>query len=225
MADPEVLDLDGIPVRPIIRDQRLKPQHGFLPAAESEFTDLLTAAKCAARPEYKQIRKNAKGNFGMYATLDEVLDAVTPANCKHGLDLSSKTIIVGDEQWEVTTLRHISGQFERSASKLTERQPQKVLSETTYWRRKHSAELCGVAADSDLDGDGLKGAEPPMVNSAVGLARQALRNARTEQERNSVLAKVALSVAAGRISEMQMLELKDERENMPVLKEVANAQS
>jgi hypothetical protein len=46
MADQEVLDLDGVPVRPIARDPRLKPQTGYLPASESEFTDLLTAAKC-----------------------------------------------------------------------------------------------------------------------------------------------------------------------------------
>jgi hypothetical protein len=227
MADQEVLDIDGVPVRPIIahhRDPRLKPQVGFLPAAESEFTDLLTAAKCKARPEYTPIKKNAKGNFGMYATLDEVLDAVTTANCKHGLDLASKTIIVGDEQWEVTTLRHISGQFERSSSKLTERQPQKVLSETTYYRRKHAAELCGVAADSDLDGAGLKGAAPAEVNPVVGMARQALRNAKSERDRDTVVAKAALSVVAGRLSEEQMLALKEERESLPPIAEVKRAE-
>lgn len=224
MADQEVLDIDGVPVRPIARDPRLKPQTGYLPASESEFTDLLTAAKCKARPEYTPIKKNAKGNYGMYATLDEVLDAVTKANCRHGLDLSSKTIIVGDEQWEVTTLRHISGQFERSSSKLTERQPQKVLSETTYYRRKHAAELCGVAADSDLDGSNLKGEAPPAVNPVVGMARQALRNAKSEQDRNTVLAKAALSVAAGRMSEEQMLSLKEEREAMSPMAEVKRAE-
>jgi hypothetical protein len=216
----EVTDLDGIPCR---RDPRLKPQTSHLPAMESEYTDLLCAAKCRARAAYKQIRKNAKGNYGMYATLDEVLDAVTEANCRNGLDLSSKTVIIGDEQWQVSTLRHESGQFERSACRLAERQPQKMLAETTYFRRKHYAELCGVAADSDLDGEGLKG-PTPKGTPALGLARSALRGAKSDHDRDQVLARAALSVAAGRMTEDDLSVLKAEREEMsPLKKEVAGA--
>lgn len=223
---PEITDLDGIVCR---RDARLKPQTGYMPAAESEFTDMLCAAKCRARSEYKPVRKNAKGNFGPYATLDEVIDSVVSALSKHGLDLSSKTVIVGDEQWLVSTLRHTSGQFERSLTRLTERQPQKVLSETTYYRRKHYAELCGVAADSDLDGAGLDGGKP-KPNSALALARQALVAAKSEQERDTVLARAALSTASGRITEDDLMTLKADRESMkpfakpaPQRKEAASA--
>jgi hypothetical protein len=208
-------------VNPCQRDPRLKPQTSFMPAMESEYTDKLAEAKCKARAEYQPIRKNAKGAYGMYATLDEVLDAVTPANCRHGLDLASKTFIIGDEQWEVSTLRHVSGQFERSSSKLTERQPQKVLSETTYFRRKHYAELCGVAADSDLDGAGLEGPKA-KPNSALGLARQALVAAKSEQERDSVLARAAMSVASGRITEDDLMALKADREAMKPFREAAS---
>jgi hypothetical protein len=209
-------------VTPCQRDGRLKPQTSFMPASESEYTDRLAEAKCKARLEYKPIKKNAKGNYGMYATLDEVLDAVTPANCQHGLDLASKTIIIGDEQWEVSTLRHVSGQFERSMSKFTERQPQKILAETTYFRRKHYSELCGVATDSDLDGAGLEGPKP-KANSSLGLARQALVASRSEQERDTVLAKAALSVVAGRITEEDLAALRADREAMKPFKEAASA--
>lgn len=204
-------------------DARLSPQTSHLPAAESEFTDLLCAAKCSARIEYQPVKKNASGNYGKYSTLDEVIDAVTVANAKHGLDLSSKTVIVGDEQWLITTLRHTSGQFERSFTRLTEKQPQKVLSETTYYRRKHCAELCGVAADSDLDGAGLEGPKPkkPM---AVSLAQTALLAATTEKDRDTVLAKAALSVAAGRMTEDELLALRAAREALkPIGREVAVA--
>jgi hypothetical protein len=219
----EPTDLDGIVCR---RDSRLKPQTAFMPAAESEFTDLLCAAKCRARADYAPIKKNASGNYGRYASLDEVLDAVTPALAKHGLDLASKTIIVGDEQWLVSTLRHTSGQFERAFSRLTERQPQKVLSEVTYYRRKDAACLCGVAADSDLDGAGLDGPKAKS-NAALSLARQALVAARTEQDRDTVLAKAALSAAAGRMTEDELMGLRRDREAMkpfPKPKEVASAQ-
>jgi hypothetical protein len=226
MADQEVLDIDGVPVRPIVRDPRLKGQTSMLPAAESEFTDLLCAAKCKARPEIKKSHKNAKGNFGPYATLDEVIDAVCESLPKYGLDLSSKTIIIGDQEWLVSTLRHVSGQFERSFSVLNynRSKPQDKLAWTTYFRRNDYACLCGIAAESDLDGANLKSAAPPAVNPVVGMARQALRNAKTEQDRNTVLAKAALSVAAGRMSEEQMLSLKEEREAMPPIAEVKRAE-
>ena len=213
---------EPVAVERCVRDVRLKPQTGFMPAMESEYIDALCAAKCRAHPEIKAIRKNAKGNYGHYATLDEVIDAVTPALSKHGLDLSSKTIIIGDEQWLVSTLRHTSGQFERSFSRLTEKQPQKVLAEVTYYRRKDYACLCGVAADSDLDGAGLEGPKAKS-NSSLSLARQALVAARSEQERDTVLAKAALSVVAGRITEQELVALREDREAMFPFKEAASA--
>lgn len=197
----------------LVRDVRLKPQTGHMPAMESEFTDLLCAAKCAARPQYGPVRKNATGNYGKYATLDEVIDAVTPALAKCGLDIASKTMVMGDEQWLITTLRHVSGQFERSFTRLAERQPQKLLSETTYYRRKHVAELCGVAADSDQDGAGLEGPRP-KANSPLALARQALVAAKSEHDRDVVLARAAMSVASGRITEADLAALRQEREQM-----------
>jgi len=210
------------PVPQPVRDVRLRPQTTVMPASESEFTDLLCAAKCKARVEYKAVRKNASGNFGKYATLDEVLDAVTEANARHGLDLSAKTVILGEEHWLVTTLRHISGQFDRSTTRLTEKQPQKILAETTYFRRKHAAELCGVASDSDLDGAGLDGPKPKK-GSAVTLAHTALLAARTEKDRGQVLARAAMSVAAGRMSESELDDLTAARESLKPIAEAADA--
>ena len=211
------VDLDGIVCR---RDSRLKPQVGVMPASESEYCDMLCAAKCRARSAYSTIRKNAKGNYGAYATLDEVLDAVTPALAAQGLDLASKPLVIGDQTWLVTTLRHTSGQFERAMTVMSERVPQKVLAETTYFRRQHVACLCGVAADSDLDGANLEGPRT-KPSSALGLARQALVAARSEQERDGVLARAALSAAGGRITESDLDGLRQDREAMkPLAREV-----
>jgi hypothetical protein len=209
------------------RDARLQPQTSHLPAAQSEFTDLLTAAMCRARPKFKAIKKNAKGNFGPYATLDEVLDSVTPALAAEGLDLRTKQQVIGDQEWVVTTLSHASGQFERSFNVIRSNpaKPQEMLSWVTYYRRMHVASLCGVAADSDLDGAGLEGGKAAKKPVAATLARSALLGAPTEQARDSVLAKAAMSVAAGRMTEEEMLEIKDLRESLRPVEEAAVANS
>jgi hypothetical protein len=211
----EVTDLDGIEVR---RDARLKPQTSYLPAMQSEYTDLLTAAKCKARPEFNAIRKNAKGNFGPYATLDEVIDSVVGALCKYGLDLDSQTIVIGDQEWLITTLTHTSGQYKRAMSviRANPAKPQDYLSWVTYYRRCHNAALCGVAADSDNDGEGLKGAGDKRGPNPVNLAAQAIRSATSTKDRDAALARAALSVAAGRITE-------EEFESLTALRDSLNA--
>jgi hypothetical protein len=222
MADKEVLDLDGIPVR----DSRLKPQTSHWPAMQSEYTDKLAAALAAARSKYAELKKTAKSNFGMFCPLDKVFDAVVAANSEHGLSLTSSPTVIGDEDYLVTTLAHSSGQFIRAMSRIraNPQKPQEVLSFCTYYRRLHVASLCGVAADSDLDGEGLKGAEPPKVSPAMGLARSALRGARSEQERDTVLAKAAMSVVSKRMTEEQLADLRAEREEMaPIQKVVPEA--
>jgi hypothetical protein len=211
-------------VTPCQRDARLKPQTQFIPQPQSEYIDLITAAMASAKPEIKAIAKRAKSNFGSYAPLDEVIDAVTPALSKHGLDLSSQTLVVGDQEWLISTLSHTSGQFRRASSviRANPAKPQELLSWTTYLRRNHYACLVGVAADSDLDGAGLEGPRG-KPNSSLGLARQALVAARSEQERDTVLAKAALSVVAGRITEEDLAALRADREAMKPFKEAASA--
>jgi hypothetical protein len=202
------------------RDARLKPQTGHLPAFQSEYIDLLTAAMCKARPEIKAIKKNAKGNFGPYATLDEVIDAVSDCLPKYGLDLYSQPLVVGDQEWLISTLSHVSGQFRRASSviRANPSKPQDALSWTTYYRRRDYACLCGIAADSDLDGEGLKGATPPSRGAdAFKLATSALRAAKTEHDRDQTLARAALSVASGRMTEGELGDLRLAREALPAI--------
>ena len=217
-------DTEPTCVTPCQRDARLKAQTNFIPQPQSEFTDSLTAAMCRARPKIKAIHKRAKSNFGSYAPLDEVIDAVSDALSSEGLDLNSQTIVVGDQEWVVSTLKHSSGQFMRAMNvvRANPSKPQELLSWTTYLRRNHYACLCGVAADSDLDGAGLEGPKPKGT-SALGLARQALVAAKSEQERDSVLARAAMSVVSGRITEDDLLALRADREAMKPFKEPASA--
>jgi hypothetical protein len=224
--DREVCDLDGIPVRPVVRDNRLRPETGHLPASSSEFLDLLTAAMSAARPKISEIKKTTKGAFGRYAPLDVVLDAVTPALSEHGLVLRSRTIIVGDEEWLVTTLSHTSGQFERSMSRIAGNPGdyQKRLAAATYLRRMHTSCLCGVAADSDEDGAGLA-PEKPRGPTPFELARKAISEGGSPQFRAMSLARAAASTAQGRITEAQFSELKAIHDSLLPKEETASADS
>jgi len=223
MSEKEVTDIDGIPVRPA-RDGRLRPQSSYWPAMQSEYTDQIAAAQAAARVKYGELKKTSKSNFGLFCPLDKVFDAVVAANSENGLSLASCPTVIGDEDYLVTTLTHSSGQFIRAMSRIRANpaKPQEVLSFCTYYRRLHVASLCGVAADSDLDGEGLKGTTS-KVSPALGLARSALRGAKSDHDRDQVLASAALSVASGRITEDDLLVLKAEREEMPPFKEVVSA--
>lgn len=186
---------------PMIVPTKTPRHHPFdLYANESETTDLLYAALAKAQGEYPAVLKNAKGAFGMYATVDALFDAVRPVNSKHGLALKSTTQIVGDEEFLVTTLGHTSGQFTRSVSRITAdpMKPQAYLAYCTYMRRLHVACLCGVAAETD--DDGVTATDATKTSSAQSfrleqLAIQKLKACSTDQERNELVARVALRVA------------------------------
>jgi hypothetical protein len=188
-------------------------------ANESEMTDLLYTALAAAQGDYPAVLKNAKGAFGMYATVDALLDAVRPINSKHGLSLKSTTQIVGEEEYLVTTLGHKSGQFTRSVSRIAAdpMKPQAYLAYCTYMRRLHIACLCGIAAETD--DDGVAATEATKTSSAQSfrleeMALKKLKAVATEQERDEVLARVAMRVGSGEMTENQLEILKKEREKL-----------
>jgi hypothetical protein len=96
--------------------------------------------------------KDAKGNFGKYATLAAIVEATTPHLAKHGLAVVQEAST--DEQGIVieTWLVHDSGammQFTPLPLPLTDRKPQAVGSCITYGRRYALAAICGLAPDDD----------------------------------------------------------------------------
>jgi len=199
--------------KPPVRDTRLTAQKTMWPASESEFTDMICAAMCRAKLKYGAVKKDAKSNYGKYATLDAVFEAVDKANCEEGIAVSSRPIVIGDEEYLVTTLMHSSGQFLRAMSRIAAnpQRPQEYLSYGTYFRRMHIAALCGVAAETDDDGVGATAAAKTDGMSAMRLeqlALQKLKGAKTAQERNEVVARVAMRVAKGEMTEPQLEKFK-----------------
>lgn len=124
----------------------------------SEKTDQLFPAIFAARKQFVKVVKDAQNNHlkNKYATLDAVLDTVTPA-------LEDKDVMIEQSMEDgttvdalrvVTTLRHISGQF---ISYLTvmpvgKKDAQGVGSAFTYARRYALAACFGLSqADDDAE--------------------------------------------------------------------------
>jgi hypothetical protein len=205
------------PMYPPAKPIRHRPFDPY--ANESEMTDLLYDSLAQAQGAYPAVLKNAKGAFGMYATVDALLDAVRPVNSAHGLSLKSTTQIVGDEEYLVTTLGHKSGQFTRSVSRIAADplKPQAYLAYCTYMRRLHIACICGIAAETD--DDGVAATEATKTSSAQSfrleeMALKKLKAVGTEQERDEVLARVAMRVGAGEMTENQLEILKKEREKL-----------
>ena len=116
----------------------------------------LIQALIKARAEFPSIQKDkVNPHFKVsYASLDSVLDAVTPALCKHGL-----AIVQVMERGNIlkTHLFHESGEVLISEYELPDIQDsQKKGAALTYARRYSVCALLSITADEDDDGNAAK---------------------------------------------------------------------
>ena len=124
----------------------------------------LIKALIRAKAEFQPIEKDKiNPHFRTkYASLDSVLDAVTPALCKHGL-----VIVQPLQSGRVlnTHLYHESGEVMTSTFELPDVSDiQKIGSALTYARRYSVCALLGITADEDSDGNAGKGGDKPASN-------------------------------------------------------------
>jgi ERF superfamily len=118
--------------------------------AKAEFTPI---QKDGTNPHYKK----------KYATLDAVLDAVTPGLSKHGLVIIQTTELCESKTVLRTHLYHESGESITSNYPLPETSDsQKFGAALTYARRYAVCAILSVTADEDDDGEGaaFKKTEP-----------------------------------------------------------------
>jgi hypothetical protein len=113
----------------------------------------LIKALIKARSEFDPIKKDKKNpHFKVaYASLDSVLEAVTPSLCKHGL-----AIVQLMERGGVlkTQLLHESGEMLTSEYELPDTQDQqKKGAAITYARRYSICALLSITSDEDTDGN------------------------------------------------------------------------
>lgn len=111
------------------------------------------------------LAKDAKGNFGKYATLASVIEVVLPPLSEQGIAVIQMPETSADGMTLVTLLCHKAGGVIRTelTMKPAQNTPQAIGSTITYARRYSLMAIAGVAPDDD---DGTAG-------SAVAKTQQA----------------------------------------------------
>ena len=133
----------------------------------------LAAALAAAQGELHNVGKDAKGNFGKYATLPALIDAVRPVLATHGLSWVCLPSVGENGQ---PTLRyqllHTSGEVlaGEMALMLDKQNAQGQGSALTYARRYALSAVLNIGSDDDDDGQKasttVKRQEPAVVVAA-----------------------------------------------------------
>jgi hypothetical protein len=122
----------------------------------------LTKALIQFHKDVDKIDKNARGNYGKFADLSNVLSTVTPALLKNDLVLVQE--FDGDKLY--TVLRHISGEFISSGCNLILSEGRNKTQEwgkaVTYQRRYAICSILGIVADMDMDGAMLDESTKPV---------------------------------------------------------------
>lgn len=121
------------------------------------------AALVKARAAMKStVTRDARANYGKYATLAAVMEAISPALTDNGLALVQEAELGDGAVTICTALVHESGEvieFVPLTMPVTQRTPQAVGSAITYGRRYQLTAVFGLAPDDD---DGAEAQKTPQ---------------------------------------------------------------
>ena len=136
----------------------------------------LTAALIQFHKDVDKIEKNARGNYGKFADLSNVLSIVTPALIKNGIVLTQTFL----EDSLVTSLRHVSGEEISSCCHLVVSEGRNKTQEwgkaVTYTRRYQICSILGIVADMDMDGAMLDEPAKPDLAKPKSTPKPAAKN-------------------------------------------------
>lgn len=147
----------------------------------------IAAAIITARAKFPPIHKNKTNPHykNKYASLDSIIDAITPALCEAGVLLVQPTIIRDGVTILSTQLIH-GATGEMISSELTippQSDPQKLGAALTYYRRFSICSLLSIAADDDDDGDSAVSNVRPKSISAPLVLSELARQYQTDVKR------------------------------------------
>lgn len=171
-----------------------KPRRVCLYREKSDQTGALIKALAAAQGEFAPVVKDAKAQYGWFASLTSMRKATTPALAKHGLAVTFEYADQEDTPYLVCVLSHESDQFISSVIRLERiADPQKKSAYMTYMKRAaYSAILC-LAAEDDDDGDTAAAAVTEAAAAAWKeqwrLAQDAMKAAGTISRVDQILSK------------------------------------
>jgi hypothetical protein len=117
----------------------------------------ITKALIQAKNGFSAIHKNRLNPHfkSKYASLDNILEAITQPLCDAGILLVQPTVIRDDKTVLITRLIHAeSGELIESELIIpTQSDPQKLGAAMTYYRRFSLCAILAIAADDDDDGN------------------------------------------------------------------------
>lgn len=119
----------------------------------SDQIDQLATALSLAQSEMQGAKKDTKGHYGKYATLESVINASKEVLTKHGLSITQ----LSDDNKLVTILMHKSGQYVSGSMTLLIDKPdmQRLGSAYSYARRYGWMGIIGLPTEDD-DGEAAK---------------------------------------------------------------------
>jgi hypothetical protein len=131
---------------------------------QSDSLDKITPALIKARKEIFGAVKNGKGNWGAYASLEDIIEAVNVPLLDNDIFVSAAQCPEDGLQYLVTQATHASGQWMRSQIKIdmpaTSKNPaQEALKAQTYLRRAGMEALFNIPRVDD-DGNHGKHGDP-----------------------------------------------------------------
>jgi 2,4-dienoyl-CoA reductase-like NADH-dependent reductase (Old Yellow Enzyme family) len=142
-----------------------------------------------------------------YADLASCFEAIRKAYSTHGLSVRQTFHPFGDDGtiYLVTTIRHSSGQFERSYLPMKGNIPPQELAKTaTYLKRIALCAAAGIAADDDDDGEQAdKSHQKAAVVDEKRIERalvSKVRSSKTAEEAQAVVEQAERGVAAQQLS-------------------------
>lgn len=132
------------------------------------------------------VTKDARANYGKYATLAAVMEAITPALAANGLALVQEAELDDAAVTMAATLIHESGETVEFAPLTmplgSQRTPQAVGSAMTYGRRYQLTALFGLAPDDD---DGEAASKTPQNGRSTPTTSYPTAGAAKTQQRAS----------------------------------------
>lgn len=128
----------------------------------------LAAALAQAQGRIESASKDRKGNFGAYATLASVLDAIRAPMSEAGIAYVQLPTFDGELVHVETRLIHASGDWVGTtlSARPAKSDPQGIGSAITYLRRYGLMAVVGVAPDDD-DGDASSAPQKPAPTRAA----------------------------------------------------------
>ena len=140
---------------------------------QSETRSKITPALIAARKNIEGAQKNGEGNWGKYASAEDLIDCCMDDLLANNILLTQGTVSIENKNWVVTQVTHASGEFMRSYTEIViekNMNPQKALAGQTYARRGGIEALLAIPRLDD-DGNNTKVTPPVPVPEQDGKDR------------------------------------------------------